>query len=1286
MDFWRIAAAVVLTLLLASGVSAAPQFLRPIDQTSGNYQASFGSTGEGDGERLWFEADLSNVDSDGTLYLYEKDAHDKTFNQVDSVEVFSTYTDQQYLFNVTDEWQDSVGESTTVLINDNEHTFEVDSVQSSTQAALYVDGELDNYYEGDLIYLEGSDNTPVRIHEIIYTGDSSSTVTYQMFGKRHVPEFEHSYRVEYDAGTYSEQIYLSVDTDDETPYLDTTNIDGKRIRDFNRRTVTPLSSVEANIRQDQGDDFNLSLYDQNTGDLIAWSKTNGTSDNTYVHVVKDTFYDLAQIVIDTSSNQRFEFPTTGSSLLEAANHDDSYYFHIEDIDDNSDRFTPIFQTHTSGSNDPPNITAIEGYNGSSWKPLTDFTTYGESLSKIRVSVDDSNNKFHGAKLYLEDTTDAQTRLNYTTDFVVKDNNIYTFNIDQTINDSGNWEAAINVTDGDAEDKKAVTWTVPWGNWTNSSFTINGSTQDLQINRNHNFTVNFTAKCVGGECQNTDDYSTAQLQTAGTGTIQECSATPFCHYSSNPQNTSSGELPPQTSRSFAWTLNATGDTGNYTLSSNISSSHSEVQSADSDQRTVEITVDDVTPPETRNPAQSSDSVGQGSSVNISAEGKDNYELEQAYLWTNETGSFQRKSGVYGSPVSLNASDSYETAEFSWSNASVEVGTVAWKIQFFDTSGNAANTSIETFTVTQPVYIQDVEIRIDQIGDSESFFGRAFLTGESQIADHKPIAADTVSFSDSLWEFENFSAPFSDDLRVNDTNGVNSKNYTVDFDTTTYPLEAANTGWSNLSRQLVQRFFEVQNNGDAAEYNLSYADPGTPVNRTEDAVNVSSGGTVNHSARWANDYLNHSSFQFRIPTSEVVLDQDYIGVKPVQITENGGYDWTTINTNGSVSEPSVCIQVNGSSVSVPAASTVNRSIRFSCNPGTAGTPTLDSWTSDDVEHFNYSTTLTVASELTSEKRITWRINDSNLNKWSERDAGSAVAVVNGSKYDIELVDGPGYVDVTVQDDFSNSSLHEDSYPAYLHWTVGSGSTSGGTGGTGGSGGSSDDGITILPDPDRAITFTGHAFKADYGTTRKRWMRIKNTANENITVELTIPPQQKQPGCQYFQVQKQKGHHLATVNSVGKHGVYRLPPSTTGDNFRQFSDLRIIVEVTMPDKEDLGDTETISCQPEVTVSNTNATAEDLVLQARQGQRFGEWLTSFFANLGIPDEPFGLFQDVCTNTERNTAENPDELPCSERRQSSLSVSMTVVAAVAVFGLAAFIMATYGRLLLRILRGFLPF
>lgn len=107
----------------------------------------------------------------------------------------------------------------------------------------------------------------------------------------------------------------------------------------------------------------------------------------------------------------------------------------------------------------------------------------------------------------------------------------------------------------------------------------------------------------------------------------------------------------------------------------------------------------TPPNYSNVQQSRNVIYQGDSVTLSAYWRDDLELDYAWLETNETGFWENKIGIHGSPLKLNGNSSW--SNFTWNNPSVPANTtVGWRIHANDTSNNENSTYIKTFFLITP----------------------------------------------------------------------------------------------------------------------------------------------------------------------------------------------------------------------------------------------------------------------------------------------------------------------------------------------------------------------------------------------------------------------------------------------------------------------------------------------------------------------------------------------------------------------------------------------------------
>jgi hypothetical protein len=112
--------------------------------------------------------------------------------------------------------------------------------------------------------------------------------------------------------------------------------------------------------------------------------------------------------------------------------------------------------------------------------------------------------------------------------------------------------------------------------------------------------------------------------------------------------------------------------------------------------------DLTPPETRNTFQNRTLMTVHDTVLLQAEGYDNWNLSHAVLATNETGEWENKTGIYGSPKTPYTFQSWTTTGFEWKNDSMTGNkSVHWRIWYNDTSGQHSVTETNSFRVRENV---------------------------------------------------------------------------------------------------------------------------------------------------------------------------------------------------------------------------------------------------------------------------------------------------------------------------------------------------------------------------------------------------------------------------------------------------------------------------------------------------------------------------------------------------------------------------------------------------------
>lgn len=112
------------------------------------------------------------------------------------------------------------------------------------------------------------------------------------------------------------------------------------------------------------------------------------------------------------------------------------------------------------------------------------------------------------------------------------------------------------------------------------------------------------------------------------------------------------------------------------------------------------------PQWRNQSQNVSKPTSGEAVKLYSEGFDDLNLSNASLATNESGSWENKTGVYGSPITdIGTSDTYTWTNFTWSNGSIRDRIVGWRIYYRDSGvyyndSRINSTDIQTFNVSSP----------------------------------------------------------------------------------------------------------------------------------------------------------------------------------------------------------------------------------------------------------------------------------------------------------------------------------------------------------------------------------------------------------------------------------------------------------------------------------------------------------------------------------------------------------------------------------------------------------
>ncbi|MEM5803853.1 MAG: PQQ-binding-like beta-propeller repeat protein [Candidatus Aenigmatarchaeota archaeon] len=114
---------------------------------------------------------------------------------------------------------------------------------------------------------------------------------------------------------------------------------------------------------------------------------------------------------------------------------------------------------------------------------------------------------------------------------------------------------------------------------------------------------------------------------------------------------------------------------------------------SSSKTLYLTVVDDEKPKYNYLLQNASWIGVGHSILLAANWSDNYDLDYAWLSTNETGIWENKSFI-----DINLTEGQTWSNFTWSNNSIPAGRIiGWRIYANDTSGNVNATSVMTFSI-------------------------------------------------------------------------------------------------------------------------------------------------------------------------------------------------------------------------------------------------------------------------------------------------------------------------------------------------------------------------------------------------------------------------------------------------------------------------------------------------------------------------------------------------------------------------------------------------------------
>lgn len=165
-----------------------------------------------------------------------------------------------------------------------------------------------------------------------------------------------------------------------------------------------------------------------------------------------------------------------------------------------------------------------------------------------------------------------------------------------------------------------------------------------------------------------------------------------------------------------------------------------------------------------------------SINISVEARDNQSgITEARLATNETGTFENKTGVYGSPITYDSvANQWVLANFTWGNSSF-TGLVGMRIWVADGNENWNSTDIKVFNVTN---LDIEEVATIDVGVGDNTEEQQSLDEDNSqgigVSDNKQgtsvlarVASQTVNIFNQMLDQADISQAFQDTIQVTNT---------------------------------------------------------------------------------------------------------------------------------------------------------------------------------------------------------------------------------------------------------------------------------------------------------------------------------------------------------------------------------------------------------------------------------------------------------------------------------------------------------------------------------------
>lgn len=495
----------------------------------------------------------------------------------------------------------------------------------------------------------------------------------------------------------------------------------------------------------------------------------------------------------------------------------------------------------------------------------------------------------------------------------------------------------------------------------------------------------------------------------------------------------------------------------------------------------------------------------------------------YLWTvNQDGAaYKNDFKPSGGLKTFNEPVSTQSTNFNGalSNRSIQLGYRVW-VQ--DGDGNWNKSTVGSFSTNSPPVFNSALLNWTGVGGSENrrvSYSINDPDGDQISERNSPTEGAVTEFTNSSIVVDGVTDTFSYVTEIFDTKNAKGE-FDTDFSLSRTGLQEADFN-HNESVQRIENTATVSNDGSKIDYRIKFQDRSDNISSLHYSGVVSQGSTVSETATFESDYISKKSFRARPAGSSVNLGENFTALRSLELENSEPVSFTDLGVTSFVNDG--CTQTNASNVEVPASSTVNRSVGYSCDPGSVSDTELHKLSNADVDndtHYYWNGTMSIDTNITQKSYIYFYADEENdLTDWLDRDTTTVDVFIDGERKDnISVVNEGGQVKLNFSDNCCNSSPHEGNHSFSLFYEVDSGDTTtiiedGGGGGGGGftvidrnNGSKYKWSVSALTSQDtQQFQVSGYP-----AATFTKYLAVENTGDKNVTLDFECVSQGD--SCEY------------------------------------------------------------------------------------------------------------------------------------------------------------------------------